>query len=173
MALPDPSATSAVVIDARMFTLAAKAYGEKWDAFAAAEVDRAMDQCAEIVQRAVRKRAKRHYRTGRLEKNVRIKSSGMGWTRKVSVHSGGHAAHLVAGPVRAHMIVPRGVHDRAMPLYVGGVIIGFSEAVRHKATKGDPYFRVGVNNSRIAINSVVKASTKRLLKHLAELTEGK
>lgn len=159
-----------IKIDASAFAKAALAYGGNFDAYASGEIQRVMDQIGEIVQRAVRKRAKRHYRTGRLEKNVRVKATGEGWSRRVSVHSGGHAAHLVAGGVKPHLMHAR---DRAMPLYVGGSIVGFSEAVKHPGTKGDPYFHVGRMNSRLAINAVLKASAKKLVKHLADLTEGK
>lgn len=170
MAKPVLSGYDNVKIDTTAFTAAALAYEGNFDAYASGEIQRVMDQIAEIVQRAVRKRAKRHYRTGRLEKNVRIKTTGEGWNRKATVHSGGHAAHLVAGGVRAHLMQAR---DRAMPLYVEGRIIGFSEAVKRPATKGDPYFHVGVQNSRLAINAVLKASAKKLSKHLADLTEAK
>lgn len=172
MAAPITPGYSNVKIDARDFTNAALAYGDKWDVWAATEVEKVMDQCAEIVQRAVRKRAKRHYRTGRLEKNVKIRVTGVGWDRKEIVHSGGSAAHLVAGNVRAHAIASHQPRTPAMPLYVGGNVTGFSEVVQHPATKGDPYFHVGVMNSRLAINAVLKASAKRLSKHLAEISKG-
>jgi hypothetical protein len=160
---------SRIAIDAHDFAVAAWAFGDQFDLEAGLEIERAMDQCGEIVQRAVRKRAKRHYRTGKLERQIKVQSIGAGWDHTVRVHSGGHAAHLVAGHVRAHMIKSKQPKTPAMPLYVGGSIVGFSEAVKHKATRGDPYFHVGAMNSRLAINAVLKASAKHLAAHLADL----
>ena len=159
-------------IDSSALTKAGAAYGGKFDAYAGSEMQRVMDQSGEIVQRAVRKRAKRHYRTGSLERNVRITATGAGWDRKVKVRSGGHHAHLVAGPVRAHRIPSRQPETKAMPLYVSGHVIGFAEAVQHPATRGDPYFHVGVSNSRLAILAVMRASAKKLTAHLAETSKG-
>jgi hypothetical protein len=169
MAAPIVPGFANVMIDASDFSKAIFAFGPLYDVEAAKEIERAMDQCGEIVQRAVRKRAKRHYRTGSLERNVRIVGVGAGWERTVRVHSGGKHAHLVAGRVRAHAIRAREPETKAMPLFVHGTIIGFSEAVQHKATRGDPYFHVGAMNSRLAINAVLKASARRLTKHLAML----
>jgi hypothetical protein len=172
MAAPTVPGYSNVIIDAKAFTDAALAYGDQFDLWAGQEIERVMNQIGEIVQRAVRKRAKRHYRTGRLERNVRITGAGAGWNRRVQVRSGGHSAHLVAGNVRAHEIHSRQPRTPAMPLYVAGHVVGFSEAVKHPATKGDPYFHVGVMNSRLAINAVLKASAKKLVQHLADISKG-
>lgn len=170
MAAPLVPGFSNVTIDAADFTKAALAFGDQWDLQAALEIEKVIDQCGDIVQRAVVKRAKRHYRTGRLEKAIRRTSVGAGWDRIAQVHSGGRVAHLVAGRVRAHPIKSREPQTPAMPLYVsGGSIKGFTEAVQHKATRGDPYFHVGAMNSRLAINAALKASAKRLAAHLADL----
>ena len=166
---------SLIAIDAGDWSRAALAFGDKWDLYAALEIERVIQQSGEIVQRAVRKRAKRHYRTGRLERMVLVKAVGAGWDYIVRVHSGGHHAHLVAGNTKAHTIprLPRrDPETKAMPLYVGGSIIGFSQSVQRKAHRGDPYFHVGAMNSRLAINAVLKASAKRLVTHLAEITKG-
>ena len=160
---------SRIAIDAADFSQAMLAFGDKFDLEAGLEIERAMDQSGEIVQRAVRKRAKRHYRTGRLERNVKIVAAGAGWDRVVRVRSGGHTAHLVAGHVRAHAIKAKEPKTPAMPLFTTGGIVGFSEAVKHPATRGDPYFHVGAMNSRLAINAVLKASAKHLAAHLADL----
>lgn len=173
MAAPIVPGQSNVLIDATAFTNAALAYGDKWDLYAANQVEAAMNQSGEIVQRAVRKRAKRHYRSGRLDKMITSTGLGAGWHRVVTVKSRGHVAHLVAGNVRAHMIRTRIPADRTMPLFVRGNIVGYAEAVEHPATRGDPYFHVGAMNSRLAINAVLKATAKRLVKHLADITEGK
>lgn len=172
MAAPLVPGYSNVLIDASEFTKAALAFGDKWDLQAGLEVEKVMDQSGGIVQRAVRKRAKRHFRTGSLERNVRVVAVGAGWDRTVRVHSGGKHAHLVAGNVRQHPIISRQPKTPAMPLYTRGGIKGFAEAVEHRATRGDPYFHVGAMNSRLAINAVLKASARRLATHLAELTKG-
>lgn len=160
---------SRIAIDAHDFAMAALAFGDRFDLEAGLEIERAMDQSGEIVQRAVKKRAKRHYRTGRLERNIRIMAVGAGWDRIVRVRSGGSVAHLVAGHVRAHKIASKEPKTPAMPLFVGGKIVGFAEAVQHPATRGDPYFHVGAMNSRLAINAVLKASAKHLAAHLADV----
>lgn len=172
MAAPIVPGFSNVLIDARDFTRAALAFGPKWDLFAAIEVERAIDQSGDIVQRAVKKRAKRHYRTGSLERNIRVVRINAGWDRTVRVRSGGKHAHLVAGRVRAHRIKSRQPETKAMPLYVGGRIIGFAQSVEHRAWRGDPYFHVGAMNSRLAINAVLKASAAKLVTHLAEVNRG-
>lgn len=160
---------SNVMIDASDFADAILAFGPRFDLEAGLEIERAMDQCGEIVQRAVRKRAKRHYRTGRMERNVRIRAVGAGWDRIVRVRSGGSIAHLVAGNVRPHRMVSEGPKSPAMPLYVKGTITGFSQATMHPGHRGDPYFHVGAMNSRLAINAVLKASARKLAAHLAVL----
>ena len=162
---------SLIAIDAAAFTNAMTAFGPDFDLEAGLEIERAMRQSAQIVQRAVRKRAKRHYRTGSLERNVRIGETGAGWSLAVRVKSGGRHAHLVAGPVRAHKIANRrgSPETPAMPLYVGGSLVGFAQSVQHRATRGDPYFHVGAMNSRLAINAVLKASARKLAAHLADL----
>ncbi len=160
---------SRIAIDASDFSAAILAFGGTghFDVWAGTEIERAIEQCGEIVQRAVRKRAKRHYRTGSLERNVRIAATGAGWDRIVRVKSGGSHARYVVGGVRAHRIVSEGPQSPAMPLHVGGSVIGFAQSVQHKATRGDPYFHVGAMNSRLAINAVLKASAKKLAAHLA------
>ncbi len=163
---------SLMAIDAGDWSRAALAFGDKWDLYAALEIERVIQQSGEIVQRAVRKRAKRHYRTGRLERGVVIAAVGAGWDYIVRVHSGGRHAHLVAGNVRAHRIASKEPKTLAMPLYIGGSVQGFAQSVEHKAHRGDPYFHVGAMNSRLAINAVLKASAKRLVTHLAEITKG-
>ena len=169
MAAPIVPGFANVMIDASDFSKAIFAFGPLYDIEAAKEIEAAMDKIGVIVQRAVRKRAKRHYRTGSLERNVRIVAIGAGWERTVRVHSGGKHAHLVAGRVRAHPIASRPPTTPAMPLFVHGTVVGFSESVQHPATRGDPYFHVGAMNSRLAINAVLKASAKRLATHLAVL----
>lgn len=164
---------SRIDIDASSFADATNALASagQFDVWAGLEVERMIEQCGEIVQRAVRKRAKRHYRSGKLERNVRITAVGAAWERIVRVKSGSRHAHLVAGRVRPHAIVSEGPGPAspAMPLYVGGSVTGFSQAVEHPGYKGDPYFHVGAMNSRLAINAVLKASAKKLAAHLAML----
>ena len=158
-----------VMIDASEFSKAIFAFGPLYDVEAAKEIEAAMDQIGVIDQRAVRKRAKRHYRSGKLERLVRITAVGAGWERTVRIKSHGSVAHLVAARVRPHRIVSRPPETPAMPLYVRGTITGWAEAVQHPGYRGDPYFHVGAMNSRLAINAVLKASARRLAKHLAIL----
>lgn len=180
MAAPLVPGYSNVLIDASDWVQAAVAFGPKFDLWAGLEIERVIDQSGEIVQRAVRKRAKRHFRTGSLDRNVRVVNVGAGWERISRVHSGGKHAHLVAGRVRAHRIPrmprhprhPRGDLTPALPLYMGNSITGFAQMVDHPAGRGDPYFHVGAMNSRLAINAVLKASAKKMVTHLAEIMKG-
>jgi hypothetical protein len=169
MAAPLVPGFANVMIDAKEFSAAIFAFGPLYDVEAAKEIEAAMDKIGPIVQRAVRKRARRHYRTGRLEKFVNVVGVGAGWERTVRIHSGGSVAHLVAARVRPHREVSRPPETPAMPLYVGGSVVAFAQAVQHPGYRGDPYFRVGAMNSRLAINAVLKASAKRLATHLAVL----
>lgn len=163
---------SNVAIDASQFVRAAWAFGENFDLFAGLEIESAIDKSAAVVQRAVVKRAKRHRRTGRLERQIRIATIGAGWDHTARVKSGGSVAHLIAGGVRAHKIPLRSVNSRAMPLYVGSSITGYAQSVEHRAVKGDPYFHVGAVNSRLAINAILNASARRLVTHLSEVLKG-
>lgn len=163
---------SNVAIDAHDWVVAATAFGEKFDLQAGLEIERAIHDSAEVVHRAVVKRAKRHRRTGLLEKQIKVIQVGAGWDRIARVKSGGRIAHLVAGPVRAHTIKVRSLASPSMPLYRAGTLVGFARSVHHPATRGDPYFHVGAMNSRLAINAILKASARRLATHLAELTKG-
>jgi bacteriophage HK97-gp10 putative tail-component len=163
---------SNVAIDASQFVDAAMAFGEDFDLEAGLMIEKAMRDSGQIVKRAVIKRAKRHYRTGRLERGIKVDEAGAGWDLVVRVRSTGGVAHLVAGRVKAHRIVSSAKTDPkspAMPLYVGGTIKGFAQAVEHPATKGDPYFHVGAMNSRLAINAVLNATARRLAAHLADV----
>lgn len=169
MAKPIVPGFANITIDAAEFSAAIFAFGPRFDLEAAVEIERVIDQIGEIVQRAVRKRAKRHYRSGRLERNVRVMSIGAGWERTVRVKSHGSVAHLVAGGVRPHMIRARPPRTPAMPLFVGNSITGWAEAVQHPGFRGDPYFHVGAMNSRLAINAVLKKSARTLAAHLAVL----
>jgi bacteriophage HK97-gp10 putative tail-component len=165
---------SRIAIDASDFTAAMLAFGPDFDVWAGQEIERAMRASGQVVKRAVIKRAKRHYRTGRLERGIKVDETGAGWDLVVRVRSTGHAAHLVAGPVKAHRIANRKHPETpAMPLYVGGSVTGFAQAVEHPATKGDPYFHVGAMNSRLAINAILKASADRLAGHLVDIIEGR
>lgn len=157
-------------IDASAFTAAAIAYGDKFDSIAATIIEDGIQRSAEVVQRAVVKTAKKHRRTGRLERQIKIQGTGAGWNRAVRVKSGGRVAHLIAGPVRAHEIRVTPA-ERAMPLMIAGSVRGFADVVQHPATPGDPYFRRGVNNARLAVFNVLKATGRKLTRHLAEITE--
>jgi hypothetical protein len=169
MAAPLVPGFANVMIDAREFSAAIFAFGPLYDIEAAKEIEAAIDKIGPIVQRAVRKRARRHYRTGRLEKFVNVIGIGAGWERTVRIHSGGSVAHLVAARVRPHRIASEPPRTPAMPLYVKGGVEGFAQSVQHPGYRGDPYFHVGAMNSRLAINAVLKASAKRLATHLAVL----
>lgn len=164
---------SNVAIDASDFVRAAWAFGANFDLQAGLEIERAMRDSGGVVQRAVKKRAKRHYRTGKLERQIKIVEVGAGWDLIVRVKSGGPVAHLVAGRSRPHEIRLRSMTGPAMPLWHTGLgIAGFAQSVHHPGYKGDPYFHVGAMNSRLAINAILKASAQRLATHLAETMRG-
>lgn len=164
---------SNVAIDASAFTKAALAFGPNFDLQAGLEIERAMRDSGAVVQRAVIKRAKRHRRTGLLERQIKVRETGAGWDLIVRVKSGGRIAHLVAGRVRPHAIALRSIRSRAMPMTIGGAVTGFAQSVRrHPGYRGDPYFHVGAVNSRLAINAILNASARRLVTHLDEKMRG-
>lgn len=161
-----------VKIDAAQFSAAAVAFGDRFDVQAAGIIDAAIRRSAEVVQRAVVKSAKRHRRSGRLESNIRIGYAGVGWDLAARVRSGGSVAHLVAGPVRAHAIALPSSARHPMPIYGATGPEGYARSVMHPATPGDPYFRRGANNARLAVNNVLKAAARRLAAHLADILKG-
>ena len=160
---------SNIAIDAADFSAAALAFGSDWNLQAALEIERAIGDSGQVVKRAVIKRAKRHRKSGRLEKKIWFKQFGAGWDTIAKVHSGGPVAHLIAGGVGRHRIPMHSVVRPSMPLYEGGRIQGYARGANHPGFRKDPYFHVGAMNSRLAINAILKASAKRLATNLAEV----
>jgi hypothetical protein len=169
---PAPQWQGTVQIDASSFEAASAAFGPRFDDEAGQIIADAMQRSAEVIQRAVIKRAKRHKQTGRLESQIRIiKPSGSGFARSMRVHSGGSVAHLVAGPVRAHRIVVSPA-ETAMPIKIAGFTMGFADVVQHPGMRGDPYFKAGVQNARLAVHNVMLAAGRKLTRHLADVLGG-
>lgn len=174
---PAPQGEGSVSIDAAAFDAAAQAFGPDFDAAAAQMITDAMQRGAEVIQRAVVKQAKRHKRSGRLERQIKITApTGVGFGQEIIVKSGGSVAPIIAGGARAHMIPRAGIKShRPMPISRGRVwrVIGFAEHVQHPRVAGDPYFSRGVRNARLAVNNVFKAALNKLAAHQADVIAGR
>lgn len=152
-------------VDARDFDRAARAL-EHFDRRAGTVVAPALEASGVAVQQAVRARARRHRKTGKLERFVSLRTTGSGLATEVRVHAGGRVAPIIAGGSRPHDITP--VRSRALAMGPrGGSVIGFAAAVHHPGTSADPFVTAGIAASRHEISQNVKAAGDRLVRELA------
>lgn len=169
-----PKATHGTLVDIDVSSLQAiaTAFGPRFDKEAGVIVDAGMAKASEVIQRAVVKAAKRHRKTGAMERGIRvIVGAGKGFGKTYRVAATGPVAHLVAGPIKAHHeTVSRS--EKAMPIRVGGRAVAFADVVERKASRGDPFFRRGVGNARLAVHNVLLATGRRVTAHLVEVLEG-
>jgi hypothetical protein len=107
-------------------------------------------QIGDDVLEAVRSRARRHRKSGQMERRIRLKVTGDGADQVVRIHAGGKVAHLVIGGTRPHRIVAP-----ARPIPLGGR--SFAQSVRHPGTRPDPFFAAAVDGS--APRSVTHSTT--------------
>lgn len=156
--------TATVSIDATAFNKAAAALSEAgFEEVAGPIVKHALRQSANVVRDSIKSAARRHRRTGRLERGVHTTWKGAGLAFQLRVSSTGSVAHLIAGGVRPHGIRAGDVHH-PMPV---GRMTGFAEAVRNPGFRGDPYFHRGVQASLPAITAIVEAAGAAMVKELA------
>ncbi len=113
----------------------------------------------------VRARARRHRRSGVMERRISVKVSGTGIRQEVRVHAGGKVAHLVIGGTRPHRIVAPG---RPIPLEGRR----FAQSVRHPGTRADPFVALGVADSTADIAAGLEDAGGVLVRDLARRIEG-
>jgi hypothetical protein len=161
----------AVDIDASAFDAAAEALGANWDAEASKMVEAAMQRSAEVEQRAIRKQAARHRRTGRMESQIKVvHPTGQGFGQTVTVRAGGSVAHFIAAGTRFHEVQTLNARH---PLRLFGFSAKpFAQHAQHRAVVGDPFFERGVRNARLAVNNVLQAALRDLAAHLADILKG-
>lgn len=147
------------ISELRAATKALKAFGD----IGAAELERADHRIGEVVADNVRARARRHRRTGSLEKAITVQTRGKGTTTQVSVHAGGASAHLVAGGVKRHRIRARG---HALGPFAGRTL-GFAAAVENPGFKADPFFAEGVEDSAAQIDQIAAQAGDAIAGELA------
>lgn len=135
-------------VDARDFTAAARALGE-FDDIAGRELEDAERKIGAAVADKVRVAARRHRRTGKMERFVTVKATGKGADARVTVHAGGAVAHLIAGGVRPHTIRPIRAH--ALRIQAGR---RFAAVVRHRGVRPDPFFAEGVDDARRDVDTI-------------------
>lgn len=134
------------------------------DAAAAPALEKAERQAGAVVLDNVKAAARRHRKSGRLERGITVQVRGKGAATQVSVHAGGASAHLVAGGVEPHRI-------RAMPghalAFVRGGVTTFAAAVRHPGFAADPFFAEGVEASAAQIDRITAQAGDAIAGELA------
>jgi hypothetical protein len=122
-------------------------------------------QIGEAVADNVRARARRHRKSGQMERRISVRVSGTGIRQEVRVHAGGKVAHLVIGGTRPHRIVAPG-----RPIPFGGR--QFAQSVRHPGTRPDPFFAAGMADSTADIATALDDAGADLVRGLARRIEG-
>jgi len=102
----------------------------------------ALDRTGDAVLDAVRARARRHRRTGELERRLTLTAHGSGAHRVVEVEAAGDHARFVASGVRPHEIAAAPGH--ALPIGA----FGFASSVHHPGSDPDPFVAEGVADAR-------------------------
>lgn len=106
-----------------------------------------LDASGLAVQDAVRRRAGRHSRTGRMARYVNVRGTGAGGTRQVRVHASGRVAHLIVGGTRPHVIRP--IRRQALAIRPDGLaIVAFAADVRVRGVRPDPFVALGAQDAR-------------------------
>lgn len=130
------------------------------------------DDAAIAVQREVRAGARRHRRSGRLERNVRIRRRDAGGSPSWSVRAGGMVAPMIVGGTSPHTIRP--VRSRALAMQgPGGGIVGFAGAVHHPGQRPDPFVRRGLAAAAGDVGRLADDTIEAIAAELADtMTEG-
>lgn len=148
-------------VDARDFRGAALALAD-FDAIAGRSLETAERKVAEAVADKVRIAARRHRRSGKMERYITVKATGKGVDARVTVHAGGAVAHLIAGGVRPHTIRP--VRARALAIRAGA---RFAAVVRHRGVRPDPFFAEGVDAARRDVDQITGQAADAIAGELA------
>lgn len=128
-------------------------------------------ELADVVQASVRDAARRHRRTGRLERNIRqVERVDAGMASRVTVAATGLAAPIIVGGSAAHVIAPARSH--ALTLYGAGPASGFASRVRHPGTAPDPFYSRGLAAARSDLDRVIDRGAQRAADQLARVAEG-
>lgn len=114
---------------------------------------------------AVRSRAGRHVRSGRMVRQIRARAEGDGVRRRVTVRAGGSIAPIVAGGSVAHDIRP--VRRRALRLGDR-----FATFVHHPGTRADPFVVEGLADAAGEIDRTADQATDRLADRFADRIAG-
>lgn len=114
---------------------------------------------------AITQRARRHRRTGRMERGIKATVDGHGLKQTVRIHAGGPVAHLIIGGTRPHRIA---APTRPIPL--GGQ--RFAASVRHPGTRADPFFAAAVDASAGDVATALDTAGADLVHRLARRIEG-
>ena len=155
------------MIDARDFKAAAdalerQAFGE----LAGDVLGPTLTDAGDLVTSAVKARARRHRRSGRLEAQISSTTVGDGLDTRIRVRAGGRIAPIIVGGSRPHEI--RAVRSRALRMLApGGRLIGFARAIRHPGTRPDPFVAEGIADARGDISAEVDRAGDRLVSELA------
>lgn len=116
----------------------------------------------------IRARARRHRRTGGMDRRLRLTTTGHGIGQRVTVHAGGKVAHLIVGGTRRHRIT---AHGRPLPIGGAGVR-RFAESVQHPGTRPDPFVARGYADARGEIRSELAGAAQDLARAAARAVEG-
>lgn len=128
---------------------------------------RAQDDSAEAVLGAVRPRARRHRKSGEMERRLSIRARGDGFARQTQVHAGGKVAHLVIGGTAPHLIRARG-----HALAIGDPPRAFAASVHHPGTHPDPFFAAGVADATGDVSNALDDAGGTIVRELARRLEG-
>jgi hypothetical protein len=152
------------VIDDRELRAAAKALRQFADA-AAPALEKAERGIGPVVADHVKAAARRHRKTGALERSITVQVRGRGARTEVSVHAGGASAHLVAGGVQRHQI--RAMPGHALRFERAGGVLSFAAAVDHPGFAADPFFAEGVEASAAQIDKITAQAGDAIAGELA------
>lgn len=155
------------MIDAKDFEHAARALeAAGFKGAAGPIVETAIRRSTAVIQGNVKAKARRHRKTGRLERNVSVRQTGDGLDFEARVHAGGRVAHLITGGTSPHEIAP--VRSKAIAMTTGGALVGFAASVRHPGTRPDPFVAAGVDASRRDVQTIVNRSAQELARELTK-----
>lgn len=130
-------------------------------------VEPALEAAGATAQEHVRQAARRHRKTGKLERFVKVRSSGHGLEATVDVHASGRVAHLITGGTGPHDIAP--VRSRAIAMTSpGGDLVGFAATVHHPGTRPDPFVARGIEASGRDVERIVHAAGDRIVGDLSK-----
>lgn len=134
-------------------------------------IDELGDAAAAAIAKEVRAGARRHRRSGRLERNVRVRQVVEGGAPSWSIKVGGMVAPLIVGGTSPHTIGP--VRSRALELLSpGGALTGFAGVVHHPGTRADPFVARGFDRARGDVARLAADTIDTIAADLADVLEG-